>query len=155
MLGGARSSLDRSPRVIVRDDGCLETAIIISSTISTTVSADNPCRTAFCLDWRLPRSVVGPVLRSALRRLASICRNEVMGWWLIGNDGSYILRNAAAIRYRRNRMLRRTFGAIADVGSASPSTANAMALGRACCQSLRAIGSGSIVPFATTWPLSP
>src|SRR5215468_11176058 len=38
----------------------------------------NPCRTAFCRDRHLPSSVFGPVLLSALRRLASICRNEVI-----------------------------------------------------------------------------
>src|SRR6266436_6601138 len=52
----------------------------ISSTVSTTVSAHSPCRTAFRRDRRLPSSVLGPVLLMALRRLASICRNEVMGW---------------------------------------------------------------------------
>jgi hypothetical protein len=51
----------------------------VSSTTSTMVSADSPCRAAFCRDLRLPSSVVG--LRGALRRLASICRNEAMGWW--------------------------------------------------------------------------
>src|SRR5260370_35034764 len=45
-----------------------------------TVSAHNPCRMAFCRDWLLPSSVFGPVLLMALRRLASIWRNEVMGW---------------------------------------------------------------------------
>src|SRR5229473_7952492 len=52
----------------------------MSSTFSMTVSAHNPCRTAFRRDWRLPSSVLGPVLLMALRRLASIRRNEVMGW---------------------------------------------------------------------------
>src|SRR5437879_5773817 len=45
-----------------------------------TVSAHSPCRTAFRRDRLLPSSVFGPVLMTALRRLASICRNEVMGW---------------------------------------------------------------------------
>jgi hypothetical protein len=30
-------------------------------------------------DCRLPSSVVGPMLLSALPRLASICRNEIIG----------------------------------------------------------------------------
>src|SRR5258708_12911422 len=36
------------------------------------------CRTAFRRDRRLPASVFGPVLLSALLRLASICRNEAI-----------------------------------------------------------------------------
>ena len=39
-----------------------------------------PCRTALTRDRRLPSSVFGPVLRSALRLLASNCRNEVIGY---------------------------------------------------------------------------
>src|SRR5215470_17099388 len=44
-----------------------------------TVSAVSPWRTAFWRDLLLPSSVVGPVLKRALRRLASICRSEVIG----------------------------------------------------------------------------
>src|ERR1700741_2811909 len=44
-----------------------------------TVSAVSPCRTAFWRDLLLPPSEIGPVLRRALRRLASICRSEVIG----------------------------------------------------------------------------
>jgi hypothetical protein len=44
------------------------------------------------------------------------------------------------------------FGAIADLEPVSPSTATAVPLGRACRQSLRAIGSGSILIFATMRP---
>jgi len=43
-----------------------------------TVSAVSPWRTAFRRDRFLPSSVTGPVLRRALRRLASSCRNEVI-----------------------------------------------------------------------------
>ena len=46
---------------------------------TTTVSAVNPCRTAFRRDRRLPASVFGPVLPIALPRLASIFRNDVIG----------------------------------------------------------------------------
>jgi hypothetical protein len=53
-------------------------AVLISSTTSTTVSAHSPCRTAFCRDRCFPSSVIGPVLLIAFRRLASICRNEVI-----------------------------------------------------------------------------
>jgi hypothetical protein len=45
---------------------------------SITVSAVSPwCRAR--RDCRSPSSVVGPVLRRAFLRLASICRNEVIG----------------------------------------------------------------------------
>src|ERR1700722_18430925 len=44
-----------------------------------TVSAVRPWRSAFRRDCSLPSSVFGPVLRSAFLRLASICRNEVIG----------------------------------------------------------------------------
>src|SRR5260370_11093332 len=50
----------------------------MSSGATTTISAVTPCRTAFRRDRRLPASVFGPVLLSALLRLASICRNEVI-----------------------------------------------------------------------------
>src|SRR6516225_632102 len=43
-----------------------------------TVSAVSPWRTALRRDTCFPASVFGPVLLSALRRLASICLNEVM-----------------------------------------------------------------------------
>src|SRR6516225_4321274 len=43
-----------------------------------TVSAVSPCRTALQRDACLPASVLGPVLLSALRRLASICLYEIM-----------------------------------------------------------------------------
>jgi hypothetical protein len=43
-----------------------------------TVSAVSPWRTAFCEACCLRVSVLGPVLPSALRRLASICLTEVM-----------------------------------------------------------------------------
>ena len=49
-----------------------------SSARATTVSAVSPWRKALARDDRLPSSVLGPVLRKALRRLASIWRNEVM-----------------------------------------------------------------------------
>jgi hypothetical protein len=68
-------ALDGSLGIIVRDDRRFESAVVIDI-----VSAHNPWRTAFCRDRRLPSSVLGPVLLSALRRLASICRNDVMGW---------------------------------------------------------------------------
>src|SRR5215468_1310462 len=44
-----------------------------------TVSAVRPWRTALQRDTCLPASVFGPVLLSALRRLASLCLKEVMG----------------------------------------------------------------------------
>src|SRR5262249_55564882 len=50
-----------------------------------TVSAVRPWRSALRRDACFPGSVFGPVLRSALPRLASICRYEVMGFlpnWL-------------------------------------------------------------------------
>src|SRR6516164_457357 len=43
------------------------------------VSAVSPWRTALQRDACFPASVFGAVLLSALRRLASICRYEVMG----------------------------------------------------------------------------
>src|SRR6516225_246392 len=43
-----------------------------------TVSAVSPWRTALQRDTCFPASVLGPVLLSALRRLASICLYEVM-----------------------------------------------------------------------------
>jgi len=43
-----------------------------------TVSAVRPRRTAFCRDLLLPSSVTGPVLSCAFRRLASICRSELI-----------------------------------------------------------------------------
>src|SRR6516165_9647460 len=43
-----------------------------------TVSAVSPWRTAFWRERPLPSSVTGPVLSCALRRLASICRKEVI-----------------------------------------------------------------------------
>jgi hypothetical protein len=43
-----------------------------------TVSAVKPWRTAFRRDRSLPSGVIGPVLFCALRRLASICLNEVV-----------------------------------------------------------------------------
>ena len=45
---------------------------------STTVSAVSPCRTAFWRERSFPTSLVGPVLLSALRRLASICLSDVI-----------------------------------------------------------------------------
>src|SRR5271166_5554867 len=47
-----------------------------------TVSAVSPWRTALQGDACLPASVFGPVLLSALRRLASICLSEVMARFL-------------------------------------------------------------------------
>src|SRR5215471_16648914 len=50
-----------------------------------TVSAVRPWRSALRRDFCFPASVFGPVLRSALARLAWICRYEVMGFlpnWL-------------------------------------------------------------------------
>ena len=56
-----------------------------------TVSAVRPWRTALQRDTCLPSSVFGPVLFSALRRLASICLYEVIGNcfpnWLRFTDG--------------------------------------------------------------------
>src|ERR1019366_9801997 len=43
-----------------------------------TVSAVRPWRTALQHERRLPSGVVGPVLFSALRRLASICLRELI-----------------------------------------------------------------------------
>ena len=43
-----------------------------------TVSAVRPWRTALQRERRLPSDVVGPVLFSALRRLASICLSELI-----------------------------------------------------------------------------
>src|SRR5450756_331367 len=43
-----------------------------------TVSAVRPWRTALQRERRLPSGVVGPVLFSALRRLASICLRELI-----------------------------------------------------------------------------
>ena len=43
-----------------------------------TVSAVRPWRNAFRLERSLPSGVVGPVLLSALRRLAAICRRELI-----------------------------------------------------------------------------
>jgi len=43
-----------------------------------TVSAVRPWRTALQRERRLPSGVVGPVLLSALRRLASICLRELI-----------------------------------------------------------------------------
>jgi hypothetical protein len=45
---------------------------------SMTVSAVSPCRIAFRRDRLSPSSVKGPVLSCALRRLASICRSDVI-----------------------------------------------------------------------------
>src|SRR5271165_2410183 len=49
-----------------------------SSRTSTTVSAVNPCLTAFCRDRRFPCSALGPVLLREFRRLAWNWRREVM-----------------------------------------------------------------------------
>jgi hypothetical protein len=51
------------------------------------VSADSPCRTAFLSDpsFAIFRGRTG-FFWSALRELASICRNEVMGWWVDRSD---------------------------------------------------------------------
>jgi hypothetical protein len=53
-----------------------------------TVSAVKPWRKAFRRDRRLPFSVLGPVLLSALRRLASICLRGVIDR-LTRNRGSH------------------------------------------------------------------
>src|SRR3974377_1048395 len=45
-----------------------------------TVSTVRPWRTALQRERSLPSSVVGPVLLRALRRLASICLRELMGY---------------------------------------------------------------------------
>src|SRR3974377_386697 len=45
-----------------------------------TVSTVRPWRTALQRERSLPSSVVGPVLFRALRRLASICLRELMGY---------------------------------------------------------------------------
>src|SRR3974377_1676065 len=45
-----------------------------------TVSAVRPWRTALQRERSLPSSVVGPVLLRALRRLASICLRELIGY---------------------------------------------------------------------------
>src|SRR6516162_2265103 len=50
-----------------------------SSSAPITVSAVRPWRTALQRDECLPASVFGPVLLRAFRRLASICRYEVIG----------------------------------------------------------------------------
>src|SRR5215468_593606 len=49
-----------------------------SSSALKTVSAVSPWRTALQRDTCFPASVFGPVLLSALRRLASICRYEII-----------------------------------------------------------------------------
>src|SRR6516225_9603699 len=50
-----------------------------SSSAPITVSAVRPWRTALQRDECFPASVLGPVLLRAFRRLASICRYEVIG----------------------------------------------------------------------------
>ncbi len=66
-----------------------------------TVSAVSPCRTALQRDRRLPPSVVGPVLLSALRRLVCNCRNEVIV--LCQNWVRFASRVAPGATRRRSR----------------------------------------------------
>ena len=69
-----------------------------------TVSAVRPWRTALQRERRLPSGVVGPVLFSALRRLASICLRE-----LIENQselGSFCHEDGPALQYCHRRLCR-------------------------------------------------
>jgi hypothetical protein len=50
----------------------------ISQSLPLAVGRDNPWRKELRLDLVLPASVLGPVLRFALPRLASICRFDVI-----------------------------------------------------------------------------
>ena len=43
----------------------------------------SPWTRAFCEEWALPSSVMGPVERRALARLASICAGEVDGFMMM------------------------------------------------------------------------
>ena len=68
--------LDSRFGIVVGNDGGLERLVVFG--ILITVSAVRPWRTALRRDCWLPSSLLGPVLLSALRRLAWICRNEVI-----------------------------------------------------------------------------
>ena len=65
-----------------------------------TVSAVRPWRTALQRERCLPSGVVGPVLLSALRRLASICLRELIED-AIGTIGFVLVRPEGACHQRR------------------------------------------------------
>ena len=56
---------------------------LISQSLPRVIGRDNPWRRELRLDLVLPASVLGPVLRFALPRLASICRFDVIGSHLL------------------------------------------------------------------------
>src|ERR1700720_3372077 len=64
-----------------------------------TVLAVSPWRTALQRDACLPACVFGPVLLSALQRLASICRYEVMEECLPASVRFVVLRRPHRLRF--------------------------------------------------------
>jgi hypothetical protein len=149
MLGEHQFALDRDPWVIVSDKGLLETSVIIN----ILDDLDDGFSGQPVPDRVLPR----PAFAVFSGRTGTSERVAPIGFDLSERGHGLVGRSVTVEATFSETPLRsgivatgccaERFGAIADVGSASPSTANAMASGRACCQSLRAIGSGSIMVF--------
>ena len=73
-------ALDRRLGIVIRSDGRFECPVVFGIFHGGNDGfGSQSVRTALRRDWRLPCSVFGPVLLKALRRLASIWRNDVMG----------------------------------------------------------------------------
>src|SRR6516162_1475500 len=70
-------AFDGCSGVVICNDGCFERLIVLNIFQSDDDSFGRQTMSD-CIVPRSPFSVFGPVLLSALRRLASICRNEVI-----------------------------------------------------------------------------
>src|SRR5258708_8604720 len=103
------------------------------------------CRTAFRRDRRLPASVFGPVLLSALLRLASICRNEVIS---LSSHRQFCRRSSPHRCLDQGSRRLGLAGTLAlrlqTPSSVPPLIGMAVPLTRVCCHNLSATGTGSM-----------
>src|SRR3954470_10033050 len=76
----------------------------ISQSLPRVIGRDNPWRSELRLDRVLPASVLGPVLRFALTRLASICRFDAIRSLLLF-EASVAPHSQGIKGHKRARML--------------------------------------------------
>ncbi len=102
-------AFDRGSCIVISSDGCFESLVILGvfHTCHDRFGCELVLR-ALARECCLPSSVLGPVLRSALRRLASNWRNEVIG--RIRLDGRNFGRYRAAVG-NVSQLAHRFFGA--------------------------------------------
>ena len=111
------------------------------------VSAVNPCRTALTRDRRLPSSVFGPVLPSALCRLASIVETVSSGGYRCQRCQQSTRMNFRGINSRPASVLDR---AVEDLALEPLVATCVRGRPRVSCQDLSAVGIGSMLTLPTT-----